>query len=261
MQSLRVIVIGGLMSFRALFHWLNPWIYIPSLLITPIFQILLFVYIGRAAGIKSDTYFVIGNALMFAAVPCLFAMGHTIHGERFSQTLGLVLSTPARRLPLFLGRAIPVVANGFFVAMFSVVVGSLLVGVRMAPATWLPLGVTVVVASVSCTGLGLTTAAAGLIVRQTAALNNIVVGVLLVFSGANAPVDSLPEWMRSISAVLPLTHAIEAAREIAAGQPVRAVAPLVARELVVGVVFAAIGLVSLRVMERASNRAGRLELI
>ncbi len=53
-------------------------------------------------------------------------MASTIAGERYSQTLGLVLATPARRMPLFLGRALPVIANGWGVAMFGVVVGSLL---------------------------------------------------------------------------------------------------------------------------------------
>ena len=74
----------------------------------------------------NDEFYVIGNALNYAAIPCMFAMTFTIGGERFSQTLGLVLATPARRIPLFLGRSLPVIANGWVVAMFGVVVGSLL---------------------------------------------------------------------------------------------------------------------------------------
>ena len=54
MTSLRVFFVGGLISFRALFNWLSPWIYIPSMLVAPIFQILLFAYIGRNAGVESD---------------------------------------------------------------------------------------------------------------------------------------------------------------------------------------------------------------
>jgi hypothetical protein len=46
---LRIFFVGGLMSFRALFHFMRPSIYVPSMLVAPIFQILLFVYIGRAA--------------------------------------------------------------------------------------------------------------------------------------------------------------------------------------------------------------------
>ena len=74
MTGVRVFFVGGLLSFRALFSFLRPEIYIPSMLVAPIFQILLFVYIGRSAGLESDEFFVIGNAVQYAAIPCLFAM-------------------------------------------------------------------------------------------------------------------------------------------------------------------------------------------
>ena len=54
-MPLRVFFVGGLISFRALFNWLSPWIYIPSLLIAPIFQILLFAFIGRSGRRASPT--------------------------------------------------------------------------------------------------------------------------------------------------------------------------------------------------------------
>ena len=37
----------------------------PSLLVAPIFQILLFAYIGRSAGLESDEFYVIGNAVQY----------------------------------------------------------------------------------------------------------------------------------------------------------------------------------------------------
>lgn len=86
---------------------MNPWIFVPTILLGPITQILLFAYIGRAAGVGDDRFFIIGNALNYAAIPGMFAMTFTIGGERFAQTLGLVLVSPARRIPLFMGRALP----------------------------------------------------------------------------------------------------------------------------------------------------------
>ncbi|MGH3110835.1 MAG: ABC transporter permease, partial [Gaiellaceae bacterium] len=95
MSSARIFFIGGLLSFRALFNFLQPAIFIPSMLVAPIFQILLFVYIGRSASLQDDEFYVIGNAIQYAAVPCLFAMTFTIAGERFQRTLGFLLVTPA----------------------------------------------------------------------------------------------------------------------------------------------------------------------
>ena len=40
MTSLRIFTIGGAIAYRALFNWVSPWIYIPTLLGGPIFQIL-----------------------------------------------------------------------------------------------------------------------------------------------------------------------------------------------------------------------------
>src|SRR5262249_48155863 len=86
-SAVRLFLVGGLVSYRALFNWLNPWILVPTFVLSPLFQILLFVYIGRTAAVGSDEFFLIGNAVQYAAIPCLFAMGSTIAGERQWGTL------------------------------------------------------------------------------------------------------------------------------------------------------------------------------
>jgi ABC-2 type transport system permease protein len=260
MTSLRVFFIGGITSYRALFYWMTPWVYVPSLLVAPIFQILLFVYIGRAAGLESDEFYVIGNALQYAAIPCVFAMGFTIGGERYQQTLGSILVSPARRLPLFLGRALPVMLNGAFVAAFSLTVGCLLLGIDVPASAFAPLAVVILVCAFSCTGLGLINGALGLRVRETAVLANIIFGLLLIFTGANVPIDDLPGWMQKISDVVPLTHGIEAARELADGGTFADVAGLVGTEALVGVAYGIVGYGLLRFMEWQSRINATLEI-
>jgi ABC-2 type transport system permease protein len=258
-SSTRVFFVGGLASYRALFGFLSPWVFIPSLVVAPIFQILLFAYMGRSAALESDEFYVVGNALQFACIPCLFAMTQTIAGERYQQTLGYILVSPAPRLPLFLGRALPVILNGVFVAAFSFTVGGLLLGIDV-PASALPgLAVVIVVTAFSCTGLGLINAGLGLRIRETAVLSNVIFGVLLIFTGANVPLEELPDWMRAISDVLPLTHGIAAARELADGAPFADVRGLVATELAIGVAYTAAGYGLLRYMEWQSRRSASLE--
>lgn len=259
MTSVRVFFVGGVISFRALFSWLNPWVYIPSFLVAPVFQILLFVYIGRSAKLQSDGFYVIGNALQYAAIPCLFAMANTIAGERYQQTLGYILITPARRLPLFLGRALPVVTNGFFVSVFALVVGTAIVGTHIAASSYAPIILVIAVSAFACTGLGLINAGLGLIARETAVLSNIFFGVLLVVSGANVPVASLPGWLQLVSKGVPLTHGIAAARQLAAGSSLNHVAGLVATEAGVGLAYAALGYALIRGTEVVSRRWATLE--
>jgi len=213
MTSVRLFFVGGLTSYRALFYWLSPTIYIPSLLIAPVFQILLFAYIGRSAGLQSDLFYVTGNAIQYASIPCLFAMSQLVSGERYQNTLSAILVSPAKRLPLFVGRALPVMGN----------------------------------------------AAISLRVRENAVLSNVIFGFLLIFTGANVPISELPAWMQHVSHALPLTHAIEASRELAAGAPFSSVTDLLATELGIGVAYLALGLLLLRVFEWQGRKHASLE--
>lgn len=260
-QSLRVFFVGGYISYRALFGFLSLWIFIPTLVITPIMQIILFAYIGRAAGVRSDEFYVIGNSIQYASVPCLFAMTQTISEERFWQTLGPILISPARRMPIFLGRALPVIANGLFVAAFSLFVGGLILGVTLDASEWVRLIPVLLVAAFSCTGLGLITAGIGLRVRETAVLSNVFIGLLLIFCGANVAISSLPGWMATIARGLPLTHSIEAARAVAAGASLHAVRGLLGKELLIGIVYSVIGFGLIRYFERQSRRLATLERV
>jgi ABC-2 type transport system permease protein len=259
MTSLRIFFIGGLMSYRAMFGWLNPWILVPSLVVSPICQILLFAFIGRSAGVGDDEFYVIGNALNYAAIPCLFAMGATIGGEREGHTLGVVLTTPARRIPLFLGRALPVIVNGWGVAMVGVLAGVLLLDVHVPGHAWPAILLVVMVASASCTGLGLAMGAVALRVRETAVLGNVVFCLLLVFCGVNIALADLPRWMASVGSWLPMTHAIEAARLLADGSPLGDVGGLMLRELGVGALYTLAGLLLLRWFEDESRRRATLD--
>lgn len=261
MTDLRILLIGGLMSYRAMFGWMNPWIYVPALIITPICQILLFAYIGRAAGVGDDEFYIIGNAVNNVAVPCMFAMSTTVAGERFAQTLGLVLATPAHRIPLFLGRALPVILNGWFVAMFSLVAGVLLLDASIPGRAWGPMALTVAAAAVSTTGLGLVMGAIVLVYREGATLGNVLFLFLLIFTGTNVALDDLPGWMATIGRGLPLTHAIEATRMLADGASWAAVQGLVGRELLIALLYVAVGLGSLRVLERLSRSGATLDRI
>lgn len=260
MSSLRIFFRGGLTSYRALFGFLSPWIFVPSLLVAPVFQILLFAYIGRSAGLESDRFYVVGNALQFAAVPCLFAMTQTIAGERYQQTLGFILVSPAPRLPLFLGRALPVVANGVLVSAFALAVGAAILGVHLPGSSLAPIALVLVVSTFSCTGLGLINAGLGLRIRENAVLSNVMFGILLVFSGANVPRSAVPGWMRVVSDALPLTHGIEAARRLAAGARLGDVGGLVGAEAAIGVLYVAVGYASLLLGEAIGRRRATLDI-
>jgi ABC-2 type transport system permease protein len=259
-NSLRIFFVGGWTSYRALFGWLSPWILIPTFIVVPVFQVLFFASIGHHAGVGSASFFLIGNAIQYSSIPCIFAMSNTIGGERDAHTLALLLAAPARRIPLFLGRALPVILNGFAVSLVTLVVGALVLRVDLPTSCWLPLVIVVAVSSFACTGLGLATAGVALRVRETAVLSNIAFGVLLIFCGVNVPLSALPAWMAAVSGWLPLTHGIAAARQVVAGAPWASVRGLVWTEAAVGAGYLVFGLVLLAYFEGESRRRATLDL-
>ena len=122
-----------------------------------------------------------------------------------------------------------------------------------------PIALVILVSSFSCTGLGLI-CAAGLRLRETAVLNNIIFGLLLIFTGANVPLDELPGWMQWISNRMPLTHGIEAARDLADGASLGDVSGLKATEFTIGVVYTIVGYQALRFMERSSRKRASIQI-
>ena len=261
MNAIRVFFIGGYLAYRALFNWIHWSIYVPTMLGGPVFQILFFAYIGRYAKLRSDEFFVVGNAVAISSLGGIFGMAMTIGGERWTQTLSSILVTPANRLALFLGRALPNLANGVIVSTVGFVVGWLLLDFSLKPTEIPAIALVVIVTSFACTAFGTMIGAFGLRGRDIFFFANLMIFVFLLFCGVNVPVDSLPGWMQAIGRVLPLTHGIDAARQIAQGGSLRDVSGLIGTEAGIGVCYAALAYGLLRYFEIDGRRRATLETI
>jgi ABC-2 type transport system permease protein len=255
----RLFFVGGLLSYRALFNWIRPGIYIATMLGSPLFQILFFAYLGRYSGLEDDTYFVVGNAVQVSAMSGIYAMTLTIANERQYQTLLPILATPANRLALFLGRAVPVIANGLFVSVFGFAVGALFLDFSLEASQIPSLAVVVVVTVFSCTALGMVLGSFGLRARDVFFFSNLVYFLMLLVCGVNIAEDDLPGWMQAIGSVVPLTHGIEAARDVVAGEPLSDVVGLVALEALIGLVYATVAYGLFRFFEAEGRRRASLE--
>ncbi|HEX4929483.1 MAG TPA: ABC transporter permease [Gaiellaceae bacterium] len=261
MSAVRVALVGGLISFRGLFGWLHPAIFVPTLIVPPIFQVLFFAYLGRAAELESDTFYVVGNSIQLAALPGLFAISHAINGERRSQTLASLLASPASRVALFLGRSLPVMAIGLGVSVVSFAFGTLLLDVEIGARALPAIALAMIATAFSCTALGIAHAAVGLRVREMAVFSNLVFAVLLVFCGVNVPLDDLPGWMSTAAQGLPVTHAVEAGRDAVAGGSLGSVAGLLVTEIAIGAAYLVLGLALLRYYERVAKRRATIDLV
>jgi ABC-2 type transport system permease protein len=257
--GLRVFFIGGLMSYRALFYWLRPWLYLPVMLGGPFFQIIFFVYLGRVTRTRSAEYFVVGNAMQACAMAGIFGMTMVIANERHYGTLSSVLATPANRAALFFGRGLPLVLNGLVVSTFGFVVGRTVLDVTL-PADRVPLvAAAVAVSTVSCTAGGLLLGSIGLVSRDIFFAANLVYFATLLLCGVNVPPGRLPSWMEVLGRFLPLRHGVAAARAAIAGEDPATVWRLIGIEAAVACAYAAAAFFGLRLFERSAQRHAMLE--
>lgn len=256
--NLRIFFIGGLISFRALFNWLHPAIYIPTMLGSPLFQVLFFSYVGRFSGLRDDTFFVVGNAVQVSSMAGIYGATMTIANERNFGTLSPLLATPANRIALFLGRALPPIANGLLVSTFGFLVGAAFLDFRLSLNAIPPLAFVLLVTVCSCTALGMTIGSVGMRARDVFFASNLVYFFMLLLCGVNVPVSELPGWMQGIGNVLPLTHGIQAARGIAGGAGLADVGSLVVTEAFIGVCYALIAFMLFRIFEFEGRRTGSL---
>jgi ABC-2 type transport system permease protein len=259
MNGLRIFVVGGLTSYRALFNWISPWVFIPQTLGYPIFEILFFAYLGRFAGVQSDRFFLIGNAFMAIAITGFFGMGNAIGGERRSQTLATLLASPANRYALFLGGAVPSILTGFIVAVSAFTICSFVLRVSFSTGELGGLAVAGLVSSFACTSFGLCLGSLGLRGRSVSLFADTIGGSMLLVSGANVPLDRLPGVVRAVSNVIPLTHGIQAGRKLAAGSSFADASHLLMLEGLVGLVYLCLGVAMLRLLEYEGRRSASLE--
>ncbi|MGD9093412.1 MAG: ABC transporter permease [Anaerolineales bacterium] len=258
----RLFFQGTLLSYIALFRWLRPTTYMASKIFMPLAQILFFTFLGTfATGGERTDFFVIGNAMQIAAVSGIYGVTMSIGGDRWNGTLPYLFGTPANRLFMFVGRAFFHILDGMLGVIIGFIWGVLLLGLDLSNTNLPALGLTILITTFSTSGLGLLMGCLSLITLNVMFINNTVYFSLLIFSGANIPLATMPDWMRTISMFLPLTRGIAAARALIAGAPLSEVSPLLLGEFLIGCLYVAFGYRLFRWFEFQAKRRGTLETV
>lgn len=258
--NLRLFLQGALLSYVALFRWLRPTTYMASKVVMPLNQILFFTLLGiYAQGRESASFFVIGNAMQVTAISGIYGVTMSIGTDRWEGTLSYLFGTPANRLFLFLGRAFFHILDGMLGVVMGLAWGVLLLGLDLSKTHPAALGLTILITTISTAGLGLIMGCLSLITRNVFFVNNTVYFLLLLFSGANIPIEALPSVLGSFSQVLPLTRGIAAARMIISGGDLVAVQGLLAAEFGLGLIYTALGYGLFFWFEKQAKARGTLE--
>lgn len=261
LDNFRIFFQGAYLSYIALFAWLRPVTYMASKVIMPLNQLLFFTFLGiSATGQDSASFYIIGNAVQAAAISGIYGVTFSVGGERWAGTLGYLFGTPANRMSIFLGRAFFHILDGMLGVVLAFIWGVVLFGLDLSNTDLVALGLTIMIATISTSGLGLLMGCLSLITRNIMFVNNTVYFMLLLLSGANIPIEFLPAPLQIVSYALPLTRGIQAARTLIAGGTMTEVSTLLLGELCIGLLYSLVGYFLFRSFELQAKRAGSLEV-
>lgn len=236
-------------------------LFIWAKIIQPVSALALFTLIARnVLGATDSSYYVIGNALVACWTSAFAGTAVMLTSDRIRGTLPFIILSPASRFMIVAGRSFFYIIDGIFTVLINLLAGSLLFGLDFSKAS-VPLLIAAIasgVISASCAGIFL--GAGALVYRDINTIANVSMSIMLVFSGANFPVDSLPAGLYWLSYIVPLSRATAAARLAYHGAEGSALLPLLATELAVAAGYLLLGLVLYQVLERQARVRGGLGL-
>jgi len=260
MSRLRLFFSCALFSFRAQFHWLNPSMWLTMKLVLSLSQMAFFVFVGLfIKGPEAIPFIAIGNALQVVSWNTVFSIIQITGDDKWGGTLPLVLATPASRLPLFIGRAMMHVLDGFLSVSIGLFFAAFLFGVNFGQANVLALAVSVVLTAFTMAGYGLLIGGLAFYFRDPLIFANIFTFILLIFCGVNFPVQDLPQQLQVVSYAFPLTYGVAAARQAIAGASLVDISFTLGQQLIVGLVAMMLGFVFFQTFERKARKTGKME--
>jgi ABC-2 type transport system permease protein len=261
LANIRLYLASAYYSYRSLYAWQSFMPYISVKLVFPLAQMLLFMFMGRLAGLQNPLYIVIGNILLLPATNGVMGVSMTIGGERDFRTLPYLIASPAPRGPLFLGRSLVHIVDGMLSTLAALLLGVIFFHVDLSHSNlWLTVLCILLISFTSC-GMGLILGSLSLRTREAWTITSMVTIALYIFSGVNFPVSVLPRSLQYVSYSLPLTRGIMAARQAMDGAGWLAVRSLVLEELLIGLVYIAAGYFLFLWLEKRSLQDGQIETV
>jgi ABC-2 type transport system permease protein len=250
-------IVSGANDYWAIYT-LKSWIF--GWLVRALSQVTFFALIGKL--LRSDVqthFFLVGNAVMIAAMGATFAMNMTT-AERANGTLGLLLASPSRPVVVFASRGIYVMADAVLSSLLGLFIIGPVFGLHFPwPGSLLVVPLTLLVGlSAYC----FSTFLAGVILRHretTGLVVNATIVTLMAVCGVNVPVSFYPTWLEWVSRCLPITNGLEAIRAVLDGAAWSTVAGHAGAELLVAGGWLTLALMTFGRFMARGRRDGSLE--
>lgn len=260
MEDVQRFIRQGILSYKALFGWLDPKVYIFVMVLSPLSQLIFFStlvnYVYKGENLVG---YVAANALLLCVLNAVFGIMSVITSDRWMGTLPLVMTTPYNKASLFLSRSIAHVLNGLFTATVGLVFGIILFQLSISFQESLVLLIIWLCSIFSATALGLILGTFCLWSPSMHLWSNLLASLLLLLSGANYPYSRMPEWLQLLGQFTPLTRGVQLTKNILNDGNYSNVIPLLGQEILLGIVFFVISFLLLKFAEYQSRSKGTME--
>ncbi len=158
-------------------------------------------------------FVLIGIAFSTFQTAGLTSFSQNIRSEQYMGTLESVLATPVT-IPVYLaGSSLWDFLYATGEVVFYFVVGFALFGLTLGNANFFAGAVSVLLTLTTFMGLGMVAAAFILRFKRGNPVTWVLVTASELMGGVYFPPDILPDWMKSISNWIPMTHALKALRQ------------------------------------------------
>jgi ABC-2 type transport system permease protein len=249
------------LSYKGLFSWLNWPAYATNVFIRPALMATMFGLTGRFARDEQAAFDYVVGMSAFSMMNILMAgLLQSFSGERAYGTLPLLFSSSGNRLQAFVTRSLMHYPNGLLNIATGLLWAALALSISFAGADWPAVVVGFLVLSLSSTLFGLFLGNLAIVFRNWNYFMALTTAIWMVFTGIVIPRDDLPHGLYEISALLPVSHALQGIREAFAGASLADVSDHLALELLVGGAYAVIGYSLFRVVEKYARRTGAYDM-
>lgn len=255
----RVLRYAALSGFQDFGFTYTLWSWAFGLFLRMMTQVAFFASIGRLLGSQEQVaYLLVGNGVAAAAVGCLTAATATTW-ERGAGTLPLLVASPTSPLLILMGRSVFFMANGMAFSLGALVLLPPLFDVSI-PWGRFP-AVVAIVALTTLTTYFAATFLGGLVLKATSArrtVPNVARLTMMAFCGVSVPRSFFPDAVAWVAGLLPLTHGLDAIRELLGAGRAGAVWGDVGLEMLVGAGWLVLSLLTFHRLAEAGRRDGSI---
>lgn len=219
-ESLRTFRIAAWLGWQIESNWADPFVFLSFTILRPLATALILLIMYQViAGSQRNAFFsylYISNAFFVLVIQTMSGLAWTIFDDRENyKMLKYIYTSPARKFPYLVGRAVAKVGVALLTTFILLAVGALFLGLHLdlGEVEWGWAVAYFLLGMVILCSLGIILAGIALVVaRHGQAIGEVSAGMLLLFSGAYFPPDILPPVLKQVTLALPVTYWLEGMR-------------------------------------------------